>query len=363
MSLSSFAQPTVVDQMKSELYLLLQQWDEHLTALNHVSSDAFQRFKNNFCDKLHEWQQTASRTHNHIAILPTIIPPEDTHQGKVVDKLKSSLHNFELALQSCQTQLSEKYSLHQSLHDLSSYFHGLKEHAGHFIDQFQVETIQDSLQRAYDSGRILARRTQLQWGRKLFHTASGVFGLWLYGYSGMSETAVIIVVSLCLALGGVTEIIRRASPSVNQNICRIFKGILRERERNKITSSTWFLLAVLAVFLIFPKSVGILTLFYVAVGDSVAGIVGTKWGRHRIARHVSVEGLFANITVCFLGTYFLTASGVDGFSLSGVPLLFFSLIAGVVAGLSEAVVKKIDDNLMIPMICSPTLFLMIHYFQ
>ncbi len=208
--------------------------------------------------------------------------------------------------------------------------------------------------------KLLSSRTHLQWRRKLFHTLSGLLGLWMYAYSGLSEKTVIFILATYFASAVLTEVVRRVWPSTNDTICRLMASVMRERERRQISSATWYLGSMLVVFLIFSKPIGTLTLFYIAVGDPVAGIVGTKWGKHRLANHVSQEGFAASWLICFLGTLFFMGTGIDSFQLSGGVLLIFSILGGLIGAGSESLLKQWDDNLTIPLLSAPSLWLLTH---
>ncbi len=207
--------------------------------------------------------------------------------------------------------------------------------------------------------KLLSSRANLQWRRKIFHTFSGLFGLWLYAYSGFSDRSVILFLATCFSGAVMTEVVRRVWPHTNEALCRRMGAIMRERERTQISSATWYMGSMLVVFLLFPKYIAIPVLFYIAVGDTVAGIVGSKWGRHYLARHVSVEGFAAAWVSGFLGTFLFMKTGIEGFQLSGGVLWLVSFLGATIGAGSESVLKKWDDNLTIPLLSAPLLWVVI----
>ncbi|MCK4236759.1 MAG: phosphatidate cytidylyltransferase, partial [Candidatus Krumholzibacteria bacterium] len=79
------------------------------------------------------------------------------------------------------------------------------------------------------------------------------------------------------------------------------------------------------------------TIMCLAVGDTVAGIVGKLFGRHKV-KDKSMEGAAANFLVCFLILWFLVPS----------PLIAF---VGAFAGaFIELVPVPVDDNIAIPLV-------------
>lgn len=312
-STPAVAVPQWVLKATEELNFLLAQIEKQVHGIQQ--NPTYLQLKDSVGEHLVEWQKSLSRVRAQISQFPNELGHNEF------------IHNLKQRLETCE---------------------------------ISVRSFRKSLE--IEGRKLLASRTHLQWGRKLFHTANGLFGLWLYAYSGLSKPAVILILTFFFSTAVITEIVRRIWPQTNDKICNALTGIMRERERTKISSATWYMGAILVVFLICPRDVSILTLFYVAVGDTVAGIVGVQYGRHRISPHVSLEGFLAAFTVCFLGTLFFTAYGLPVYHLAGIKLFFFSLLASWVAALSEGAFKKWDDNLIIPLFSAPALWLLMKIF-
>lgn len=267
--------------------------------------------------------------------------------GRILEQLERQLNTINQSSAETLTEFKVK-NLKQTLDRCEKIVSSLRIHP----------LLEDWLQKS----KIFASRTHLQWGRKIFHAFNGLFALWLYAYSGLSESGFRIVTASFVAAAASLEIVRRLSPGVNKIVCRAMGGLMRERERHGITSATWYMGSILAVLLLFPREVFVLTLLYVAVGDTAAGIVGTKWGRHRLSNHVSLEGSFAAFTSCFLMTLVMTPHGLGTFHLAGWNLFWFSLLGGLIGAVSEAIFKKLDDNLVIPLVAAPSLWGLTHLF-
>lgn len=312
-------------------------------------------FKERFAERLGEWQKIIEETRVFMADLPKELRHREITVAMVAeleraerltklrfaewtDLLKAKTENWSLSLKSFREEVSSVY------------------------DQFVGVRESPVIERFIEGKAILPCRTQFQWGRKLFHTGNGLFGTWLYGFSGLSEWTVMGILAAFLMTGVVTEIVRWKSKRANEWVCKTFSGIMRESERGKISSATWYMGATLLVFLVFPKPVCILTLLFVALGDTAAGIVGVHWGRHKLSAHTSLEGSLAAFFVCFLATLLVTGLGLTTFHLAGASLFFFSFLAGLIGAFSEGIFKKLDDNLVISVVSAPLLLLLMRVF-
>ena len=349
--MSAVLAPTLTPlEIHEDLHRFLSYLEEQLAAANQYSAETFQRLKDRLAEGSAEWQNIAQRARNLLGSLPR----EIAH--------RNISGELSLALERCEQNVRLWYDkvswddLVQSLQKFRLLAKDLSVNLGSLQDH---PLFQNFLQ----GQRVLSSRTQLQWGRKFFHTLTGLFGLWLYGYSGLSETTVTWILAACFTGASTTELLRHLSPELNRRICNNMRGIMRERERHKISSATYFMGAMLVIFLIFPKDVNMLALYFTSVGDTAAGIVGSRWGRHRFATHVSLEGTLAAFGICFIGTLFLAAYGLSGYRPQGWDLWLFSFGAASAATLAESSFKRFDDNLTIPLLSAPALWLLMRLFS
>jgi phytol kinase len=96
----------------------------------------------------------------------------------------------------------------------------------------------------------------------------------------------------------------------------------------------YFAVSALVCVVLFPVTVSVPALVTLAVLDSVATIVGLRFGRTRIDNGKSWEGSIAGIAITVIALLpFLTLPG--------------SVIVSVIAGAIE-LVSPVDDNLVIP---------------
>lgn len=136
---------------------------------------------------------------------------------------------------------------------------------------------------------------------------------------------------------------------------RTFDGMLREHEREKkrihFNGATYITLSALLLVLLFPKIIAVTAFALVAVSDTIAALVGKKFGRHKIGDK-SIEGSLA-----FLASALLIIAVVPNLHPAAGVLM------AVTATLTEAVSPKvngfkIDDNLTIPLVSAAAGYLL-----
>ena len=112
------------------------------------------------------------------------------------------------------------------------------------------------------------------------------------------------------------------------------------------TGATYILLSVCLTVAMYDKPIAIAALAFVIIGDSLAAIIGRKFGRHKF-KSKSVEGSLA----CLLGTV-IVALFVPELQLQ------IGLLGAIVATVVEALSFGIDDNITVPILAglSMTLF-------
>lgn len=209
---------------------------------------------------------------------------------------------------------------------------------------------------------ILSSKNNIQWARKIGHACFGVSFLYLFVYSGLPKAFIWTLTSLYILWAFSLEIARHRNPKVNEWVCRYFKPVMRESEKNRINSAIFYTISLLVVYFLFPLPVTILTLLFLAIGDPVAGVIGVYFGKVKIASHASLEGTLAGFVVCTLLS-FLYAGFLFDVTLSGYSLIYFSLISGAIGATAELTFPKLDDNLVIPLISAPLLWILMHLFH
>ena len=115
--------------------------------------------------------------------------------------------------------------------------------------------------------------------------------------------------------------------------------MIREHETaGDFTGAAYILLSSCFTIAFFDKSVAVAALAFIIVGDTLAALIGRKFGKHKFGKK-SIEGSLG----CLAGTIVvaLLAPGLD---------LTVGILGAVTATVVEALSVRIDDNVSVPVI-------------
>lgn len=116
--------------------------------------------------------------------------------------------------------------------------------------------------------------------------------------------------------------------------------LLRSHEQKRLTGATYLMIASFLTILLYDRWIAFSALLFVVISDALGGLVGKRWGRHRIREDRSVEG-----SMVFLFSALIIV-------LANPHVSFLVGLAGAVTALLvEIFFRYIDDNLTIPL-CS-----------
>ena len=117
-----------------------------------------------------------------------------------------------------------------------------------------------------------------------------------------------------------------------------FNDMLRGHEqRGHLTGATWVIIGSLISILIFTKYVAVIALIFMSLGDTAAGLIGQKFGRHKVGNK-TWEGFLAGLIICF----------IVAINFPFLPLKI-SLVGALVAMIMELLPIPLDDNFKIPL--------------
>ena len=115
--------------------------------------------------------------------------------------------------------------------------------------------------------------------------------------------------------------------------------MIREHETaGDFTGAAYILLSSCFTIAFYDKPVAIAALAFIIVGDTLAALIGRKFGRHKFGTK-SVEGSLG----CLLGTVLVALAAPD-------LALSVGLLGAVTATVVEALSGSIDDNVTVPVI-------------
>ncbi|MCB0419166.1 MAG: hypothetical protein H6617_05450 [Bdellovibrionaceae bacterium] len=194
--------------------------------------------------------------------------------------------------------------------------------------------------------------------RKVYHFASGMICFLLYGFVLTREQSLIALASL----GGLMvllDVARLQFPALNRFGLRLFGAIMRREELKSLTGNSFYALGLFIVVLLFPKPVVMLSILFLAIGDPIAAVVGTTWGKTKILHKKSLEGSLANFAASGVASFLL---GIAYFHLGLENALLLAGLGGLVSCLAELIPLPVDDNLTIPVLSAILLFLSFQLF-
>lgn len=174
--------------------------------------------------------------------------------------------------------------------------------------------------------------------RKFFHVFSAFYAL-LYILAGREASLWTLGAFFCLT--GAVEAVRLRNPRVNEKLIALFGGIHREFEEKNPSGILWTLGgSFLTIWLIPHPDVVLAGLWYLALGDGAAAVVGRSWGHIRIGSK-SLEGSLA----CFLACW-----GAGTLCLAPAFGAQEALLGALAATVVEILPLPLNDNLWMPLL-------------
>jgi dolichol kinase len=133
----------------------------------------------------------------------------------------------------------------------------------------------------------------------------------------------------------VLDVARLGWPAWNRYAFILFAPLIRAREAARLTAATYTVTALLIAVWAFAPPVVAAAFLYHSVGDTAAGWIGRRYGRHRIGAK-SLEGSAA---------FFAAAT------LAAAPLVGVGPAAlGAAAAAAAELLLPVDDNLSVPLV-------------
>ncbi len=172
---------------------------------------------------------------------------------------------------------------------------------------------------------------RLELSRKLFHL-SGLLLLLVPKFFGSKAKVVFLALACSVSI---IEFLRLKFQVVAHLLEKVFAGLMRPEEHQRLSGSFYFFWGVALSFFFFGSWCASLGLLVLAIADPLASCAGVLFGRHRLLRK-SLEGT---------AVFFLVSSSI--FYLAGLPLrsaLFLAVLAALLENLSP-----INDNLLLPL--------------
>jgi len=176
-----------------------------------------------------------------------------------------------------------------------------------------------------------------EYKRKLIH----LFNLAIpfsYLYIFPEKWVFVKLLSILMVLCIIFDILRHKVAWVKSLFTLFINSMLRSHEQEgKLTGATWVMIGAVISIILFSKPVAIIALIFMSLGDSAAGLIGQRYGKHKIWNK-SWEGFFGGLFVCI----------IIGMNYSLLPMTI-SLSGAVAAMVMEILPIPLDDNFKIPL--------------
>lgn len=184
--------------------------------------------------------------------------------------------------------------------------------------------------------------------RKATHTGALIIPVGYSFFSFDKVTMLAIMTPFAVAMT-IIDLARLRQMSLWNRWARPLIGkLLRNHEvAGDFSGATYILWSVVATVALYRRDVAVAALAFIVVGDTLAALIGRKFGRHKFGRK-SLEGSLA----CLAGTV-LVAFVAPGLALPT------ALCGAVVATVAEAFSGPIDDNVSVPLLTG----LAMHFFE
>ena len=170
--------------------------------------------------------------------------------------------------------------------------------------------------------------------RKSIHIASSIIAilLWLLGENIFLPYLLLTTISFCTL-----DYLRNYKPTLQKIFLKYFGTIIRPNEQNTISGASWIFIGSTITIIAFDENIAIIALLIMSISDSVAAIIGIKYGRTKLYNK-SFEGSIA----------FLLTTALIVFILSPAYYII-NIIAILIATLIELIsTPTFNDNLLIP---------------
>jgi diacylglycerol kinase (CTP) len=183
----------------------------------------------------------------------------------------------------------------------------------------------------------------------------GILCVGLYAFILEKDEALLLLATIggAFVLG---DYLRLKSRPVNDLAVKLFGKIMRREELKTFSGNSFYIAGLAVVVLLFPKPIVLLSVLYLAIGDPVAAVVGTLYGRHKLIGKKSLEGAAAN----WICTSLATALVASFYLHLPVPEVWtLALAGGTISMLVELIPFPADDNFTIP-VFSAVLLTLVH---
>ena len=171
--------------------------------------------------------------------------------------------------------------------------------------------------------------------RKTFHVSSILLPLSYYFIFQNRKMMFLVLIPLTV-IALIIDIARLEHKTFKRIFYNLVGVMLRKHEIHNFTGATYLMISAVLCIGFFPKEIAVVSLAFLAIGDTLAALVGIPFGKRKILNtNKSLEGSLACFAGCFVfGLLFLHPA--------------VALIGAFTATIAEFSWIPIDDNIKIP---------------
>ena len=168
-------------------------------------------------------------------------------------------------------------------------------------------------------------------------------------YFFLDKPTMLIFAGILAGIAIAIELVKWVFPSFGNFFFQIFAPLLRTHERKgAITGATYYLISAFLCIRFFPKTLAVVCIFFMVLGDLAAALVGKKWGRTKLIGAKSLEGSAACFVVC-----------------AAIALVKLDPIIGIIGALVATIVEMlpfpVDDNLTVPLVSGAVMYFLMQF--
>ncbi|MFH1072592.1 MAG: diacylglycerol/polyprenol kinase family protein [Nanoarchaeota archaeon] len=193
-------------------------------------------------------------------------------------------------------------------------------------------------------------------GRKLVHLTSILILVIYIGVGRYSHRLALLTLTFILVILLEFEYFR-IEHTKKTRIMQYLSKFRRKKEKAHMGGEIFFLIGAILCLAIFDFRIAAAAILMETFGDMIAALVGKKFGRHKIFNlQKSWEGTIAELCVNILIGWLLIRNTLDNsvwFLYTtqplGNPIWPIIMVMAVTATVTEVVINKLDDNLLVPL--------------
>ena len=195
--------------------------------------------------------------------------------------------------------------------------------------------------------RQLNLRSDVHWPRKLWHMSMGLVIAGVYWF-GCPKITGLGILGFFLFFDLILETARLKNPGLNAKIMKLWGPLMRSSEVDRYSGVPYYIASAMLAMAIFPKTIAVMAIVYLACGDPIASWVGIRWGSWgpRFSNGKSLFGALAGVAMCALvGVMALSSLGLES------AKYWTLVVAGALSGgFAEMLPLEVDDNFSIPIV-------------